>query len=470
MNKVAQILYYVSNLRLSNQITLQSGNSATLKNAIFDLYGRGEINIKGTIKIDEPIEIPERITLNFKGDGKLLCPELVTIYGRVKAPLKEIFTHKVAFKKGSEDKINAEWFGKGDYGIRTALYSANNTPVHLSTDTYMQNLAYFESNQTLIIKKGVTITIDNNFKNKVVFATKDDGKSRENISIIGGKIDGSLATDERYEAVYFKNVTNAYIEVLRCINVHITNSSDTGNIRLENCYDSTVKRVVVDGTNKLGVFILNGARNRVVWSSFENTKDSAIGVVNSPYTNTLYNRAIKTGVNIFGGASGMSLNAKHQNIHWNFVTGSDGETNGNAITVGHPGASGAYSTVSHNKVYNNTKGIYVQGGVDDPTIGVKVTHNTSNSNGNKSNLNTHPNSAGVAVSQAVLNTEIAYNILKGNIQGVSLNRDSKGAFVHNNTIEGSKRGVRNDAIGSKIEDNIYKDNDVDVLIQENAKQ
>jgi parallel beta-helix repeat protein len=292
-----------------------------------------------------------------------------------------------------------------------------------------------------------------------VIANKN--KRDTNISITGGIINGTDTGTIAYDGILFNQVHNSSIKNLSCLNVHITASTDTGNIRLNNCNYVLIEDCNVTGTWKMGIFILNGSCNSVLGGKFYDTHDSAIGVVNSPGSTIdgLYVDNCGT-----SDGSNMSLNSEGLLVTNNTSINASGKRNGNGITLGHNGAPASYSVCMNNLVSNNhAKGIFIQG---KNTKNVVLLENTVINNGIHSE---GTNSGGIAVYSHTKGHLISNNRITGNRLGISLHKTSQDVLILNNQITNStKFGIRNNGEHIVIQDN-YMFNHTNIENQKNSK-
>ncbi|MDB4293679.1 right-handed parallel beta-helix repeat-containing protein, partial [Maribacter sp.] len=381
------------------------------------------------------------------------------IEGPLYADLYQIFNKKVEFSRNSVSEIKAEWFGADHIAVNDALLSAGKIPVRISKNLSVRNAIVINSYQTLLINEGIKLVPTNDMRGLAVITNKN--KSDTDISIHGGIIDGTAADKVAYDGVQFNAVSNSSIKNLSCINVHITASIDTGNIRLNNCDYVLIENCNAKGTWKMGILILNGSCNTVIGGKFYGTHDSAIGVINS--SGTTIDGLFVDNCGTSDG-SNMSLNAERLLVINNTSINAGGKRNGNGITLGHDNGPASYSVCMNNIVTNNrAKGIFIQG---RNTINVVVSNNTVIGNGNQS-LGT--NSGGIAVYSGSSGHMISENIISGNRLGISLHKTSQNVVILNNQINSSTLyGIRNDGENSMIKDN-YLFNTINVFNGNNHK-
>ncbi|WP_149302669.1 right-handed parallel beta-helix repeat-containing protein [Pareuzebyella sediminis] len=445
----------------SKELVLISGTTTTLRKAISQLDGVGTINIDGRIIIDSNVTIPSGIKLKITEKGIFNIENAVQfkIEGVILAGYHRIFTDQVVFSEGSIPEIHSEWFGNNEMAVNYALLSAKKIPVRIAEDIIVTNTIYIESYQTLLINNGTKILPSRSMVGSSVITNKNETDT--DITIIGGTIDGSQADAVAYEGVLFNNVDNSLIKNLSCLNVHITASTDTGNIRLNNCNYVLIENCNITETWKMGIFILNGTCNTIFGGRFYGTHDSAIGVVNSFGTTIAELYVDNCGTS---DGSNMSLNSEALLVINNVSINAKGKNNGNGMTLGHDGSPASNSVCINNIIKNNrAKGIFIQG---KNTKNVLVFNNMIIGNGKYSE---GTNSGGIAVYSYTEGHLLSDNIIVGNKLGVSLHRTSKNVSIINNHIASSTLfGIRNDGENIQIIDN-YLSNDKNIYNGMNHK-
>ena len=445
----------------SREIVLSNGTAATLQNTISQLNGSGTVTVNGELVIDLNVTVPSGIILKINKEGMFTIQNANTlkIEGLLEAGLYKIFNKRIDLSHASVSEIHSEWFGSDATAVNYALLSANKIPVRITKNLVVTSTIFIDSYQTLLINDGTTISPTNEMLGTSVITNKND--SDTNITIVGGIIDGTSANSKAYEAVLFNAVSNSSIQNLSCINVHITASTDTGNIRLNNCNYVLLENCNVTGTWKMGIFILNGSCNNVLGGKFYGTHDSAIGVVNSFGTTIdgLYVDNCGT-----SDGSNMSLNSEGMLVINNTSINASGKRNGNGITLGHDGSPASYSVCVDNMIKNNwAKGIFIQG---KNTKNIFVSGNTIIDNGKNSE---GTNSGGIAVYSHSNGHLISENIIIGNRLGISLHKTSANIAIINNKISSSTLyGIRNDGENMTIEGN-YLSNERNIQNGNNHK-
>jgi len=345
-----------------------------------------------------------------------------------------------------EGNIHAEWFDAGgddDFNVNFALLAAGSIPVELHSDITVNSAILLDSNQTLLLNDTV-ITPISPMTGAAVFRNRATGT--ENIIIKGGKVIGTALTNVGYDTVYFSGVTNALIEDMQSIDVHITASIDSANFRFVDCSNSIVDNVYVSGTSKAGVSFTNGVYNEILNSYFTETNDSGIIMVNSDYGKIIGNIVDDCGQS---DASNITSNMVNGIFRNNISINASGTVNGNGFTLGHPLGYDAHNTIVEGNVfYNNAaKGIALQG---ENTSGNTIINNTIIENGVGS---TGTNSGGVALLGGFENT-ISNNVINGNRYGISVDTGNVDIKITNNRIINSTSyGIRNNAIRTKVTDN-----------------
>lgn len=432
----------------SDELLLGNGSTETLRSAINQLNGSGTITIEGQINMNLSLIVPVGITLKVKKGGgfKLQDGVALRIDGALKAGIYAIFNKSVRFTRNSVAEVKAEWFGRGDKAVNSALISAAEIPVRIAEDVEITDTISMASHQSLIIDQGIELLPSNDMIGASVISNKNPRDT--DITVRGGIINGRGAESVAFDAVLFNGVSDSSISNLSCLNVHTTASADTGNIRLNDCDYVLIQNCNVTGTWKMGIFILNGSCNSIIGGSFYGTHDSAIGVVNSAGT-TIDGLFVDNCGTSDG--SNMSLNSERLLVINNTSINASGIRNGNGITLGHDGAPASYSVCTNNLIFNNaSKGIFIQG---KNTKNVVVSNNTIKSNGIASK---GTNSGGVAVYSGSKGHLIYNNSINGNRLGVSLHRSSQNVSILNNQIVASRLfGIRIDGENIIVRDNYF---------------
>lgn len=420
-------------------------NSLSLQKLIDSLNGVGTIDITEEITIDANLTIPSGIVLNVKENGrfKINVATILTIEGKVIANLQTIFNDVVTFKNGSVEIVNSEWFGTDANAVTRALLSSDSIPVKITNDLEVVNSILIGSNQTLIMYDATIFPKAPMQGGAVIRNRSADNK---NITILGGTIDGTAESTVAYDAILFNNVDSSLIKDVTCINVHITASTDTGNIHLIDCTYTTIENCDVKDTWKMGIKIDFGNNNTILGGYFNGTHDSGIGAISTPHL--LIDGAYVDNCGT-SNASNIATNLQYGVVKNCIIINGTGTTNGNGITLGHEGYPALDCVFENNLVANNnSKGVFVQGSTCDK---VKIRNNIILENGLGTN---HLSSAGIAVYYAVNNTLIENNEIIGNKRGIELRQTSLNTSIINNRMTNNiLENVLDAGINTIIENN-----------------
>jgi hypothetical protein len=456
-------------LTARQSIVIINGTSSTLQEAIKRLNSSGILIIKGKIIIDESITIPSNITLKVENTGlfELQGSSAFKIKGKVSAGLYPIFNGIVEFLEGCSTKIvKSEWFGNNGLAVNYALLSAGTIPVKITNDITVNRAILINNNQTLNFIDAIINTSSPMIGGAVI---KNRGFTTTGITIIGGEINGTNLTNVGYDAIKLTNVNNALVKGVVCREVHTTASTDTGNIHLINCTNSTLQDVEVHDTWKMGIKVDGGRFNTIIGGYFTGTHDSAIGAINSP---NMHVKGVYVDNCGTSNASNITMNLQNGIFENSISINASGSANGNGLTIGHEGYPAFNSIVRNNLFINNaTKGVFIQGSTNKD---ISVLSNIIMHNGNGS---VHSNSAGITTYYGVSNTIISNNEIIGNLRGVNMTRTSTNTLIVNNRITASELyGIDSDGLHSIVKDcdlsnatNIFHDKgEVDLKVVNNV--